>query len=284
MQAKDNSTFLWFDQRTKDDDILNEIEKQAETVTRLHILSPTFMRDKRFTGLELPNLTELLLEHMTFQTSSDWSFLRGLKKLNSFIAGSTRANDQIIAALAEMPWWENLTHLDLTFFDLAKTENWHLLWEGRKLSLELLCLRYLDSAEAGQILRADLSNLQYLILGITKGVPFLHQLTKADLPNLEDLELRHADIPADEVLQFIQAEYPKLPRLKRIGKTFYSDRKYDVCDWNGAVVDWDYEQLSDGEAQKQHFEKTKYSILPSNSELEGRSPGGWLRPLKRISP
>jgi len=283
MKSQGKSEYLWFDGRTADSEIRQEIEKNATTVTRLHVQSFSFLRGKGLTGLELPNLTELLLEDLhCFETDADWSFLHALKALKTLVTGRTTASDSILTGLSQTPFWNNLGHLELKFHGIDKTKYWPSLWNNRNLSLELLCIHYLDSDQACGILNAELNSLKYLIPGITRGAPFLDQLKSACLPSLEDLELRHADVSTDEILNFINAEHPNLPNLKRVGGNFFSDQRYDICDWNGAVVDWSYEQLSNTEVQHQFFDKTKYSILPSNDELEGRSSQGWLRPLKRV--
>ena len=283
MTADADSEYLWFDQRTSNDEIRDKIEKHAKTVRRLHVLSQTFLMAKGLSGFELPNLTELLVESLySFDSPSDWSFLHRLKSLKTFVAGTTYANDAILAGLADAPWWVNLTQLELRFLDLGKTTKWNKLWDKRKMSLEILCLHFLSSEQACQILNAELKNLRYFIPGVENGSSFLQRLNESDLPSLEDLELRHADIPDDEVRSFINEEHPNLPNLARIGKDFFSDQRIDYCDWNGAVVDWGYEQLSDADVQRQIFNKTKYTVLSSNSELEGRSSQSWLRPLQRV--
>lgn len=282
-KTKTESEFLWFDERTTVEKISEELEKNAKTVKRLHIQSASFLGCGALEAFDLPNLTELLISNIYYlDTPAGWSFLHRLESLESLVSGMTTASDSMIDGLAEAPWWSQLTNLDLCFLKLDETKTWSKLWSDRKMAVELLCLRYLTTQQACDVLLAELKSLKYLILGITKGAPFLDRLALADLPHLEDLELRHAGITQEKVLEFIEGTYPNLPKLTRIGKTFYSDEKYDVCDWNGAVVDWSYREFLESETQEKFFKDTKYSILPSNSELEGRSPSGWIRPLKRM--
>lgn len=277
------SEFLWFDERTSDEDIRKEIEKNAKSIRRLHIQSGSFLNSKQLERFELPNLEELLLDTVHYlDTPSGWSFLHSLTSLKSMISGTTIAKDSLLTGLAEAPWWSQVTSLDLSFLKLEETKTWSKLWTDRKLAVQVLCLRYMTTDQACEVLLAELKSLTYFIPGVTKGASFLDRLALADLPRLEDLELRHADVSQDKVIEFIQGTHSNLSRLARIGKTFYSDERYDVCDWNGAVVDWSYREYTESEAQEKFFKHTKYSILPSNAELEGRSPSGWLRPLERI--
>lgn len=263
---------LWFDQRTRPEEIRLEIIANAEALTELTILNLDFINGNDFfTDLELPALKELTIASIAgFDCPQGWRFLHGLSSLRALSVGRTVFKDSMIGELAAAPWWRSLRQLELHMFDLNKTSLWPTLWHGQVLQIELLCLFYLTGDHCLQVLAANLPDLRYLILGSEADDQILNTLAETALPSLEDLELRHTNITPEGLYSFLHNPRPGLPKLKRVGKNVYSDRRVDCYDWNGAVVDWGYELMSDAEVHKAYFKDTGVSLLPSNFELDTR--------------
>lgn len=265
-------TRLWFDQRTPAEEIRREIVANAEALTELTILNLDFINAQNyFVDLELPALKELTIASLSgFDCRQGWRFLHGLSSLRALSIGRTVIKDSMIAELAAALWWPSLRQLELHMFELNKTSLWPTLWHDQVLQIELLCLFYLNGDHCSQVLRANLAGLRYLILGSETDDQILITLAETPLPKLEDLELRYTNVTPQALYTFLHTPRPGLPSLKRVGKNICSDRRVDYHDWNGAVVDWGYELMSDAEVEKAYFKDTGLRLLPSNFELDGR--------------
>jgi len=275
---------LWFDNRSTEQTVRDEIEKHALSLKRLTVLNQPFLIDGCFKGLFLPQLEELVVPSLYyFDNQSGWEFLYGMPNLKVLVADYTTAKDSMLEGLSQAPWWNKLTQLELKFADLKETTKWHELWAGKTLALKTLCLFYLDAQKTAQIFTSKLEQLQYLILGTELGSDFLHYLAKSNLPNLEDLDLSHSSLGIEETVQFIEQPRPGLPKLQRVRKRIASDQRIEYHDWNGTPVDWGYGELSDSEIEQQYLKKSGLKILPANEQLisRGATMSSPLRALER---
>ncbi len=142
--------------------------------------------------------------------------------------------DAWLATQAELPLWQRLYHLKLSF----------------------------SQAESPiALVQTDLRSLTTLSVSGAVGDPFLSALAAASLPALEDVDLRHTSITPAALQAFIQAPKPGLPRLKRLGFEFSSNRREDYYDWNGAAVDWGYERMSPEELRSTFLANSPLQLL-----------------------
>ena len=276
--------YLWFDNRSTQKTVREEIEKHALSLKRLTVLNQPFLIDGCFKGLFLPQLEELVVPSLYyFDIQIGWEFLYGMPNLKVLVADYTIAKDAMLEGLAQAPWWNKLTQLELKFADLKETTKWHQMWAGKTLALKTLCLFYLDAQKTAQLFTSKLDKLQYLILGTELGSDFLINLAKYNLPNLEDLDLSHSTMSLDQTLQFIEQPRPGLPNLKRVRKRIASEERIEYYDWNGTPVDWGYGELTDSEIEQKYLNKSGLKILPANEQLisRGAAMSSPLRALER---
>lgn len=275
---------LWFDNRSTEQTVRDEIEKHASSLKRLTVLNQPFLIDGCFKGICLPQLQELVVPSLYyFDNPSGWEFLYGMPNLKVLVADHTTAKDTMLEGLAQAPWFNQLTQLELKFADLQNTTKWHALWADKTLALKTICLFYLDPEKTAQIFTSRLEKLEYLILGTKLGNDFLINLANYNLPNLEDLDLSHSTMSLDQTLQFIDQPRPGLPNLKRVRKRIASEERIEYYDWNGTPVDWGYGELTDSEIEQKYLKKSGLKILPANEQLIGRgtSMASPLRALER---
>ena len=161
----------------------------------------------------------------------------------------TQVTGADLAALAACPWWRELVFLQASFANLKEAANWRDLWSGPDLAFEEVRLCYPNTKCAIEVIRGPLAHLRVLALCGEIGDEFLQELAGASLPELEDLEIRKTNTTAAAVRDFAHSKHPGLPRLKRLGISFASDRREDYTDWNGALVDWGYAPMNDAELQ-----------------------------------
>lgn len=216
------------------------------------------------------------------KTEQSWDALKRLN-LKKLCVGSSQASDFALEQLASAPWWDGLTQFEVLFLNLDKVTNWKKLWDGREFSFQTLSLFYVEDKHLTDLFTAKLPELSYLIFG-TEAKSAVEVLKAVQLPKLSDLELRYANIPKEAVKSFLNTQHESLPELQRVGLEYRSDRRKDIYDWNGAVVDWDLEPMTDEELTEHFFQGTELRLLPKNTSLNDRirSQDEQLKLLKRV--
>lgn len=277
-------TSLWFRADAAAKTVRQELETHAATVEKLHLPVGEFYKDSHFVGLELPRLRELTVPSFGYVDEECWGWLYALPALKRLSVGWTQIQDHMLQSLAAAPWWPRLTQFEIDMYRLEETTAWGDLWSRGPYAFRTLSLFYLNDRSLSQMIHAGLPDLEYLIVGSSFGPEFPNELATAALPSLEDLELRHTNVQPEPFRRFVAGPRPGLPKLKRIGRIFSSDRRVDYCDWNGAVVDWGYEALSGQEMFGTFLKGTSLTLLPENGTLETRrqSVGSAVPMLERV--
>lgn len=264
----ENKTRLWFQFQTPADEIEREIRQHAEQVEYLRFDCDDFFTPQRLKGIELPRLRDLAmspLHPLKVDFVLDW--LNGLPSLIRLDSFCVKASDSMFTQIAKSSWWPRLTYFGAKFRDLKSSDAWTSLWQSRPLALQILCLQYLDTPQAQAVITGDFPDLRWLILGYEIRDEFLQTIASAKLPKLTDLELRFTNVSPDGFRAFVKMPHPGLPNLQRIGWKCSSDRREDYCDWNGAVVDWSYEWMTDNELRKEFFKGTNLTLAPLDHTL-----------------
>lgn len=277
---------LWFQADEPVSLVREQLLIANQSLEILHLPISEFFTESNLVGIDLPRLTELTLPDLNcLDNTFGWQWLHRLHSLNKLLADTTMASDAIIGGLAHAPWLEQLIQLDLKFLGLEKTSNWNSIWADKTLQLQLLSLYYLEPDHASGVLEASIPLLAYLLIGSNIGSGFLDQLAETDLPRLEDVDLRQAVVSVEDLSRFVSSDRTLLPKLRRIGKNYASDRVEQYSDWNGAAVGTGYEMMTDREFENHFLKGTGLKSLPSNFDLEIRYSGygsGPLRMLKRL--
>ncbi len=173
-------------------------------------------------------------------------------------------SDDYLAALAAVSWWPELEFLDASFSDFSSVPNWKKLWSGPDLALRELRLCYPDTKRAVDVIHGALPHLRVLALCGEIGDEFLQELAGVSLPALEDLEVRKTNITPEAMRAFALSKRPGLSALKRLGIAFGSDRRQDYTDWNGPLVGWGYEPMTDLELQYDILSGSGLLLMPTN--------------------
>jgi len=237
-------------------------------VEKVRLDCPGFFTPKAIAGLHLPKLTSLSTTTMPLTEPACREWFYALPSLTRLQAGYTKADGQILDALGAAPWWSRLTYFEWVVSNLTKTTRWRALWEGRTFALRTLCLQYLNTQQALDLLSARFPDLEFLAVGHEIDESFLDTLARADLPSLRDIELRFTGVR--DIRQFAARRHPGLPKLERIGITAFSDREETYHDWDGSVVGRGNVKMDDREVQEAFFRESPYRLLPSDS-------GTWQR-------
>ena len=149
-------------------------------------------------GMRFPMLEELVLP-------SAWvlggpgreTWLREMPRLRRLTFGFTMPDDGLIAAMAALPWWRQLTFLEAKFVGLEKTGGLGALWEGSVFEELRLC--YPGAADAACLLGFPFAKLKVLALCGEAGDAFLRELAVVGMPQLRDLDVRRARVSEDGV-------------------------------------------------------------------------------------
>lgn len=218
--------------------------------------------------LRFPLVEELVLESAwVLGGPGRLTWLAEMPRLRRLTFGFTMPDDGLIAAMAALPWWRQLTFLEAKFVGLEKTGGLGALWEGS--ALEELRLCYPGPADARCLLGFPFAKLKVLALCGEAGDGFLRELAVADMPRLQDLDVRRLRVTEDGVREFVAAKRAGLPRLKRLGIRFASTRVTDYHDWDGTVVDSGNEWMSPRELQKAVFAGSSLRLMPEIARWPG---------------
>ncbi len=211
------------------------LRRHAATLRSL-VLDVRAVRDPAdLAALGMPALRELSLSSLSLLASADGAaWFDGLGALRTLqVAVPLSDAGPLLGALRASPRWVALTSLVLHAFELPD-EAWRALWDGGPLALEALRACWLSPAQAGAVLRARLPALRVLSLGGSAlGEAYLAALLDADLPLLQDLDLRDANVPPQAFLAMAPALRRAFPALRRIGLDYPSDRPVQYHDWAG---------------------------------------------------
>jgi hypothetical protein len=243
--------------------ILERIERDggAAQVRRLWMPPEDPAAFAVLSGMRFPLVEELVLPSAFVRGGPGReTWLREMPRLRRVTFGFTMADDGLIAAMAALPWWRQLTFLDAKFGQLQKTGGLGALWEGT--ALEELRLCYPGAADARCLLGFPFARLRLLALCGETGDAFLEGLAGASLPFLEDLDVRATSVSAAGVRAFVAAPRAGLPRLRRMGIAFASDREEPYHDWNGALVGSGYEPMTSGELEGAFFAGSSLRLMP----------------------
>lgn len=269
MPEKAATTSLRFSRHSPAATIRESILPHAESLTDLTILNRDFFLEDHLTDLDLPELTDFTIAGFDcLKTQQSWDALKRLN-LKRLCVGASDASDFVMEQLANAPWWQKLTQFEVQFLRLDKVTNWRSLWEHREFSFQTLSLFYVEDKHLVDLFNSKFPDLSYLIFG-TETKSAIEVLDKVYLPKLSDLELGYANVPKEAVKWFINKQHESLPELRRIGLSYRSDRRKDIHDWNGAIVDWDLEPMTEAELREYFFNETKLQLLPRNTSLNDR--------------
>lgn len=211
--------------------------------------------------LRFPLVEELVLPSAhVLQGPGRETWLREMPSMRRLTFGFTLTTDALIAAMAGLPWWRQLTFLQGKFGQLDKTAGWGPLWAGT--SFTELRLGYPDPVDGRSLLLSAHPQLRVLSICGQTGDEFLRALAEASLPALEDVDVRSTQVTEEGVRAFVAAPRAGLPRLRRMGIAFASDREETYHDWNGAQVGSGYEPMTARELDAAFFTGSGLRLMP----------------------
>jgi|GEM_PF-1171089 len=268
LPRKPAEALQWFRSDAKAQEIAAALEAHGPVVETLRFDCNAFFKEERYRELDLPKLRDLAIGSLDpLKDEAAWNWLYALPSLERLQVANSGGDSPSLGRLGDAPWWTRLTYFEAYFRSVSDSDSWGRLWNSAPLSLQTLCLRSIDTPQAIAVIAGKLPNLEYLILGYDIQDSFLSVLAQADLPELKDVELRFLSAKDETVREFIEQPRPGLPKLARVGWKATSDRRVDYFDWNGAVVDWGYEPMSDSEIRAAFFSKSELKLLPLDHDL-----------------
>lgn len=224
--------------------------------------------DSLFEGLQFPRLTKFSYYGCAKLVGVEkiLAQLTQLAKLKVWTSAQTVEQDaEFFTALIQVPWWNQITHLELWFAYRAlqpeQISRWADLWIGQQLSLDHLNFHGATQDSVALLLQASFPHLTYLRLSPALTDAVLPLILEAELPALEILDLRFNFISGEALQHFAQSAQERLPRLRQVGVEMYTGERVEYYDWNGAVVDGYDVTLSAEEITDRYLKGTKLSVM-----------------------
>lgn len=180
----------------------------------------------------------------------------------------TPKDSDLLEAIDRSGLWERLQYLYVRQMPSSNPFDpmrWPKLWQGRCLHFVEMNLHFENPMDASVIFQASFPTLERLSLSSCLGDPLLEWIMSSHLPSLHYLDLSFNAITSDALIRFAQTMETRSSTLTEISIDYGTNERVESYDWNGAVVDYYYGELSDEDITRQFLHGTRIKAVPKKT-------------------